>query len=45
MRGKKDGMWEKYLDKEKNFFFEKKKNGEGGGGKYLEKINILLSIF
>ena len=45
MRGKKDGMWEKYLDKEKNFFFEKKKNGEGEGGKYLEKINILLSIF
>ena len=45
MRGKKDGMWEKYLDKEKFFFFEKKKNGEGGGGKYLEKINILLSIF
>ena len=32
----------KYLEREKIFFVEEKKNGEGKGGKYLE---ILEEIF
>ena len=33
----------KYLEKEKIFFVEEKKNGEGKGGKYLERENFTMA--
>ena len=35
----KNNVEEKYLEKEKIFFVEEKKNGEGKGGKYLKREN------
>ena len=33
----------KYLEKENIFFVEEKKNGEGKGGKYLERGNVTMA--
>ena len=33
----------KYLEKEKIFFVEEKKNGEGKGGKYLVRDNVTMA--
>ena len=45
MRGKKTECGKNIWRRKFFSFFEKKKNGEGEGGKYLEKINLLLSVF
>ena len=35
-------MWKKIFGERKDIFLEEKKNGEGRGGKYLERENVTM---